>query len=321
MPELIWKGKDKVINHHQEVPVRTLDHQYTFGGEEEGATGNKIIHGDNLEALKALLPQYEGKIKCIYIDPPYNTGNEGWVYNDNVNDPRIRKWLGDVVGKEGEDLCRHDKWLCMMYPRLQLLKRLLTDDGVIFVSIDDNEIQNLRPIMNEIFGAKNRIEQFVWKKSYGGGAKEKFAITVHEYVLLYAKNIERVDGLWLPPDPKAEKKYYKFRDKRGPYRIKPLEATKSMDRRENLVYPIPAPDGTEIWPQRQWWWSKERTFSALENNELVFTRTKNGDVNISDGLANSLMPAHLGILPEGLFESEIDRQVFSNTHVQTVAAL
>ncbi len=100
MPELIWKGKDKVINHHLEVPVRTLDHRYTSGGHKAGESGNKVIHGDNLEALKALLPQYEGKVKCIYIDPPYNTGNEGWVYNDNVNDPRIKKWLGEVVGKE-----------------------------------------------------------------------------------------------------------------------------------------------------------------------------------------------------------------------------
>src|SRR5690606_31729561 len=151
MPTLHWIGKDKVINHHREVPFKVLEKQYTFtaegGVEHTGGTtakkhkaerggseppvqtgegsGNMIIHGDNLEALKSLLPQYEGKVKCIYIDPPYNTGNEGWVYNDNVNDPRIKKWLGDVVGKEGEDLSRHDKWLCMMYPRLILLRKML----------------------------------------------------------------------------------------------------------------------------------------------------------------------------------------------------
>ncbi len=209
MPELIWKGKEQVINHHLEVPVRTLDRQYDFNCPDGEESGNKIIHGDNLEALKALLPQYEGKVKCIYIDPPYNTGNESWVYNDNVKDPRIVKWLGDVVGKEGEDLCRHDKWLCMMYPRLQLLKRLLADDGVIFVSIDDNEMHNLRPMMNEIFGTNNLIEHFIWKKSYGGGAKERYAVTLHEYVLLYAKNKSEIEGLWLPPDPGAEKRYYK----------------------------------------------------------------------------------------------------------------
>ena len=121
MPTLDWIGKDKVINHHMDVPYRVLDAQYEYGE----ADGNMIIYGDNLSALKSLLPQYEGKIRCIYIDPPYNTGNEGWVYNDNVNDPRIRKWLGEVVGCEGEDLSRHDKWLCMMYPRLKLLHKLL----------------------------------------------------------------------------------------------------------------------------------------------------------------------------------------------------
>ena len=125
---LEWIGKDKVVNHHQEVPYRVLERQYSYdeAGQhaEDNGSENMIIHGDNLEALKALLPRYEGKVKCIYIDPPYNTGNEGWVYNDNVNDPKIKRWLGEVVGKEGEDLSRHDKWLCMMYPRLKLLQRL-----------------------------------------------------------------------------------------------------------------------------------------------------------------------------------------------------
>ncbi|MHB1291673.1 MAG: site-specific DNA-methyltransferase, partial [Sulfuricella sp.] len=168
----------------------------------------------------------------------------------------------------------------MMYPRLFLARNLLRDDGVIFVSIDDNEVHNLRMLMNEVFGEENRIECFVWKKSYGGGAKERFAVTQHEYILLYARNIEAIDSLWLPPDKEAEDKYYKYKDEklavRGPYRIKPLEATKSMDRRENLVYAIPAPDGTEVWPKKQWWWSKERALRALANNELVFTKTENG---------------------------------------------
>ena len=116
-----------------------------------------IIHGDNLEALKALLPQYEGKVKCIYIDPPYNTGNEGWCYNDNVSDPHIQKWLGEVVGKEGEDLTRHDKWLCMMYPRLMLLQKLLADDGVIFISIDDNELY--APVSGSFAGRGKRLPE------------------------------------------------------------------------------------------------------------------------------------------------------------------
>lgn len=191
MPELIWKGKDKVINHHQVVPVRTLDHQYAFGGSREGESGNKIIHGDNLEALKALLPRYEGKIKCIYIDPPYNTGNEGWVYNDNVNDPRIKRWLGEVVGKEGEDLCRHDKWLCMMYPRLQMLKRLLADDGFIFVSIDYNEDACLRLLLDEIFGLANFRNCIAVRrgiKNVQAQFEDLKALSVgHEYIYLYSK--------------------------------------------------------------------------------------------------------------------------------------
>ena len=166
MPTLEWIGKSKVINHHQDVPFRVLERKYSFdeNGQhnEDNGSENMIIRGDNLEALKALLPRYEGRVKCIYIDPPYNTGNEGWVYNDNVNDPKIKKWLGEVVGKEGEDLTRHDKWLCMMYPRLKLLQKLLADDGVIFISIDDTEFHHLRLICDEIFG--NFAEAVVWQK-------------------------------------------------------------------------------------------------------------------------------------------------------------
>lgn len=163
MPTLTWIGKEKVVNHHLDVPFRVLDRQYTFGDTPD--SGNKIIHGDNLEALKALLPEYEGKIKCIYIDPPYNTGNEKWVYNDNVNDPHIRKWLGQVVGSEMDDLTRHDKWLCMMYPRLVLLNRLLSEDGAIFISIDENELASLKFVCDEIFGMSNFVGQWQWYKS------------------------------------------------------------------------------------------------------------------------------------------------------------
>lgn len=192
MPTLDWIGKEKVINHHHDVPFRVLEHKYGFRADNledksETRSGNKIIHGDNLEALKALLPEYEGKIDCIYIDPPYNTGNEGWVYNDNVNDPHIKKWLGEVVGAEGEDFSRHDKWLCMMYPRLKLLHQLLASDGIIAVSINDQELFNLGYIMNEIFGVSNRLACAPWKAEPSGG-KDKTALrTGHEYVLIYSK--------------------------------------------------------------------------------------------------------------------------------------
>ncbi|MBO4645169.1 MAG: site-specific DNA-methyltransferase [Bacteroidales bacterium] len=186
MPTLNWIGKDKVVSHHLEVPYRVLDRKYTFGDTPD--SGNMIIHGDNLEALKALLPQYEGKIKCIYIDPPYNTGNENWVYNDNVNDPHIRKWLGKIVGAELDDLSRHDKWLCMMYPRLTLLQKLLSDDGAIFISIDENEIATLRLISDEIFGRANFVGQWQWFKSATPpNLSHKIKRNV-EYILGYEKH-------------------------------------------------------------------------------------------------------------------------------------
>ncbi len=195
MPSLQWLGKDKVVNHHQVVPFRVLEHQYGFRDgkqlSDETGSGNLIIHGDNLEALKSLLPRYQGNVRCIYIDPPYNTGKENWVYNDNVNDPRIKKWLGEVVGPEGEDLSRHDKWLCMMYPRLVLLQKLLKPDGAIFISIDDNELSNLKLICDSIFGQRNHIKTFVWYTE--GHTDNQDVIThVHEYILMYAKDKEKL---------------------------------------------------------------------------------------------------------------------------------
>ncbi|MCI6427563.1 MAG: site-specific DNA-methyltransferase [Rikenellaceae bacterium] len=193
MPTLTWIGKDKVVTHHKDVPYRVLSHQYGYDSanpedRSETHSGNKIIHGDNLEALKSLLPEYEGRVNCIYIDPPYNTGQENWVYNDNVNDPKIQKWLGEVVGKEGEDLSRHDKWLCMMYPRLQLLRSLLKEDGAIFISIDDNELANLKLLCDEVFGPQNFVGQWHWYKS-ATPPNLSYKIKKNlEYVLCYEKH-------------------------------------------------------------------------------------------------------------------------------------
>ena len=188
MPTLDWIGKEKVVNHHLDVPYKVLEKQYTYNADE---SENMIIHGDNLEALKSLLPQYEGRVKCIYIGPPYNTGNENWVYNDNVNDPKIRKWLGEVVGREGEDLSRHDKWLCMMYPRLKLLQRLLAEDGFIFISIDVFEFTNLKCILDEIFGLSNFRNCIAVRrgiKNVQAQFDEVQALSLgHEYIFLYSK--------------------------------------------------------------------------------------------------------------------------------------
>ncbi len=200
MPTLEWIGKSKVINHHQDVPFRVLERKYSFDEngqhDEDNGSENMIIRGDNLEALKALLPRYEGRVKCIYIDPPYNTAkssekNKAWVYSDNVDDPRIKRWLNETVGDEGEDLTRHDKWLCMMYPRLKLLYKLLAQDGIIFISIDDNESHNLRFICDEIFGRKSFIAQIVWRSdgNFDNQAKIK---NCHEYIICYIKNPDLV---------------------------------------------------------------------------------------------------------------------------------
>lgn len=197
MPTLNWIGKDKVVNHHLEVPFKVLEHSYGFDNgvrtEVETNSGNKIIHGDNLEGLKALLPGYEGEIKCIYIDPPYNTGKKGWVYNDSSNHPKISKWMNTIVGSEDEDLSRHDKWLCMMYPRLQLMRKLLKDDGILFISINDIEVGNLRLICDEIFGRKNFLTQLIWNSE--GNTDNQLEIKInHEYILVYLKNVEFKDS-------------------------------------------------------------------------------------------------------------------------------
>ena len=274
MPTLEWIGKSKVINHHQEVPFRVLERQYSYDEqgqhEEDNGSENMIIRGDNLEALKALLPRYEGRVKCIYIDPPYNTGNEGWVYNDNVNDPKIKKWLGEVVGKEGEDLTRHDKWLCMMYPRLKLLQKLLADDGVIFISIDDNEIKYLRLILDEIFGADCFVHEIIWKNKYGPGAFTRGVGNVHEYIVCYSK--QPLLSVAAPLSEEEIKKYKMKDDKfevRGGFITQPL-ATRSKDDRPNLVYPV-YHNGVEIYPDKQWIWEKSRLYQAIENDEVVFS--------------------------------------------------
>jgi adenine-specific DNA-methyltransferase len=282
MPALTWVGKNKVVNHHHDVPFRLLNKQYEFRANEgtyTNTTANRIIHGDNLDAIKSLLPEFEGEVNCICIDPPYNTGNEGWVYNDNVNDPKIKKWLGQVVGKEGEDLSRHDKWLCMIYPRLKLLHRLLAKDGVIFVSIDDNEVVNLRLLMDEIFGRGNFIANLVWKRKAGGGDDSEHIATEHEYVLCYCKDkrkakINRV----LHESPSMTAKYNREENGRR-YYMERLDKT-SLTYGETMDFPIECPDGTFIRPPHpdptnpttSWRWSETAVIDRKD--ELYFIKEK-----------------------------------------------
>jgi adenine-specific DNA-methyltransferase len=203
MPTLDWIGKRAVLNHHREIPYRLLRCDPKLSAGDPGS-GNLLVQGDNLVALKALLPYYAGQVKCIYIDPPYNTGNEGWVYNDAVNSPEIREWLNKQVKGEDEDLTRHDKWLCMMFPRLKLLSEFLQNDGIIIVSIDDFEAYRLRSLMDEVFGPRNFIAQLVWDKTRKNDAK-LFSVG-HEYLIVYAKSLPRLRQLktvWREQKPGA----------------------------------------------------------------------------------------------------------------------
>ena len=280
MPTLTWVGKDKVVNHHHQVPFRVLNKQYTFEaapGTPTNSTDNRIIHGDNLEALKSLLPEFEGKVKCIYIDPPYNTGNEGWIYNDAVNDPKMQKWLGEVVGKEGEDLSRHDKWLCMMYPRLKLLRRLLAEDGVIFVSIDDNEQAALKFLMDEIFGARNFVNSVVWEKRYSPQNAVKWFSESHDFLLVYAKNKDSWRPNLLDRSDEMNSRYRNpDNDPRGVW--KPVDATAQAGHgTKSQFYVVTAPNEKKHSPPNgRCWLYTEPVFQQLvADNRIWFGSSGN----------------------------------------------
>ena len=300
MPTLEWIGKSKVINHHQDVPFRVLERKYSFDEngqhDEDNGSENMIIRGDNLEALKALLPRYEGRVKCIYIDPPYNTGEEGWVYNDNVNDPKIKKWLGAVVGKEGEDLTRHDKWLCMMYPRLKLLQKLLADDGVIFINIGEDEHANLKLVCDEIFGVRNYVTDF-GRQMKSGGAKGHYYTPSLDYVLTYAKNIDLLPYFRAIMTQQQIDVFYKFTQEEGPRKGEKYGEERlfksSLEARANQRYYIQCPDGTFAIPpgettpnelkeglivtplktDKVWKWIYPRYKQELDAGNIIFKRT------------------------------------------------
>lgn len=284
MPTLHWIGKDKVVNHHRDVPFRVLEHQYGFDAKgdkkETTQSGNKVIHGDNLEALKALLPEYEGKIKCIYIDPPYNTGKEKWQYNDNVSHPKIQKWLGEVVGKEGDDLTRHDKWLCMMYPRIKLLHQLLSPDGVIFVSLDDNEMVNAKMMLDEIFGSANFVENIIWKKR-SGAPNDKIIGATHEYILMYSKKYTETK-LYRKARSEEQISRYSNPDNhpKGDWAADNLMANVKGGRYvESLYFPIINPNtGEEHYPSSKgnWRYNKDKIKDLLDNDEIYFGKDGKG---------------------------------------------
>lgn len=276
MPTLNWIGKDKVVNHHLDVPFRTLEKQYTFapnGGDDDG---NMIIHGDNLDALKALLPIYEGRVKCIYIDPPYNTGNEKWVYNDNVNDPHIKAWLGKVVGAEGEDLSRHDKWLCMMYPRLKLLQKLMAEDGVIFISIDDNELYNLKAICDEIFGSNSFVANVIWQKTYSPRNDALGIPYETDNILVYSKT-----SRWFPNKLERTAAMDERHDSPDndpiPWQSGDVSAAGAADH-QGMVYAIQQPiTGKLLYPASGRHWKDEQTVVLQRMNKWAKYELRNID--------------------------------------------
>lgn len=283
MPTLNWIGKDKVLNHHLEVPFHVLERQYSFDEagkhEEDNGSENMIIHGDNLLALKSLLPKYEGKIKCIYIDPPYNTGNENWVYNDNVNDPQMQHWLHQVVGKEGEDLSRHDKWLCMMYPRLKLLQRLLADDGVIFISIDDNEQANLKLICDEIFGVNCFVADTSWQRTYSTRNDSKGIVSEVEHVLIYSKQTNWNPNK-LPRTAEMNSKYKNPDNDIAVWRTDNAYAPGAVSH-QGMVYAIQHPfNGKMLYPSNgSCWRYQQETMLAIMNGWCEYELKEIDDIN------------------------------------------
>ena len=288
MATLSFKGKSFVQNYHLAVKYHEL-----IPVKKKSLTNkvslkdNLIIHGDNLKALKALLPTYAGKVKCIYIDPPYNTGNENWAYNDNVNSPMMQEWLGKVVDKE--DLTKHDKWLCMMMPRLRLLRELLADDGVLLVPIDDTEFQHLRMLLDEAFGADNFSNTFAWQSRTSKQNDTDISIN-HEYIVAYAKNRRQADrrlkpsnaGIWYGlksfaylPLPLDKSRFSNpDNDPRGDWKADPFDAPGV---RPNLTYEIVNPNtGTKYLPPKGRHWGNEQPkyLELLKDNRIVFG--KNG---------------------------------------------
>lgn len=292
MPTLHFKGKTFVQNHHLAVKYHQLVPKKELSlTDKVSLHDNLIIQGDNLKALKALLPTYAGKVKCIYIDPPYNTGNEKWVYNDNVNSPMINEWLGSVVDKE--DMTRHDKWLCLMMPRLKLLRELLSEDGAIFISCDSNEEHRLRLLMDEIFGEENFIANISVVNNFKGRSDDKFIATASEFLIIYQKGLFQTNGIPMPEDYIKE---YKEKDERGLYRLLGLRKRGANSRREdrpNLFYPIyynsetnkvsleKGNNNIEILPKLSdgtdgnWRWGKETFIERI--NEIAVKKVKGRD--------------------------------------------
>jgi len=312
MPTLNWIGKEAVINHHNEVPYRLLRCDGELSAGEPGS-GNLLIEGDNLEALKALLPYYAGQVKCIYIDPPYNTGNEDWIYNDRVDSPQMRAWLDRVVGVD--DLSRHDKWLCMMYPRLRLLRELLSDEGSLWMSIDDNEIHYARVMLDDVFGGRNFVATVIWEKMYSTKSSARHMSESHDYVLLYAKDADHWQRNLLPRTDVQDKRYINpDNDPRGPWKPSDLSGRNFYSLG---TYPITTPSGRVIPgpPKGRYWTvSKEKLEELVRNNRIWWGKTGNNVPAVKRFLsevAEGLVPRTLWFYAEVGHTQEAKKEVLA----------
>lgn len=276
MPTLDWIGKKAVLNHQREVLYRLIRCNATLSSGDPDS-GNLLVQGDNLLALKALLPYYAGKVKCIYIDPPYNTGDENWAYNDAVNSPEMRDWLGKTVGREIEDLSRHDKWLCMMYPRLSLLRQFLRNDGVIFVSIDENEVGNLRLLMDDVFGLRNQLGSLVWKRRSSSAMRGTPLSIDHEYVLAYALDATSATLYGLEKGPEA----YPLEDERGRFASTDLTVGMNKDARPGQFYSITNPRTGRVYlpnPERVWRFWPETMSQVIADKLIIWPDDVGGNM-------------------------------------------
>ena len=295
MPRMTWIGKEAVLDLHRRVPLRLLDAvpAQAIAGRE---VGHQLIEGDNLEALRALLPRHQGRIKCVTIDPPYNTGNENWVYNDAVNSPAMRAWLGKAVGRD--DLTRHDKWLCLMYPRLMLLRELLSEDGSIWVFLDDHEIGPLRLLMDEIFGAEQFIATVIWQKVYSPKNSARHFSDDHDYLVVYAKDARR----WKPnllPRTSAQDKAYKNPDKdpRGPWKSGDLSARNSYS---EGTYAVTCPGGRIIAgpPKGSYWRVSATKLADMHRDKRIWWGR---DGNSVPAIKRFLSEVKAGVTPQTLW--------------------
>ncbi|MFN7711710.1 MAG: site-specific DNA-methyltransferase [Curvibacter sp.] len=269
MPEIVFKGKEYVYNHHLTVPYRPLVVDKAKGIGPGDLAGNLVIHGDNLHALKALLPRYAGQVDLVFIDPPYNTGNEGWCYNDNVNSPIMKEWLSSNP-VDGEDLLRHDKWLCMMWPRLVLLRELLSERGSIWITLDDNEVHRAREMLDEIFGGNSHVGTLIWQKKYSTKSDTRFFSESHDYVLVYAKNIEQVHIGGLKRTESQDAAYKNpDNDVRGPWASDNLLRSEA---RGYAIYAVRGPTGQDYYPPpgTSWRYNEDKMRELISDKRVWF---------------------------------------------------